>query len=85
MLAKLKYLFDIVIFSISNKAIWIFLVEYIKIELKSRKDMYTIKVLIFLSNTTLANFFLSINSIYLIVDKALAKKQNFYINSFFIN
>ena len=47
-------------FSVSNRAILVFQAKYIIIKIKQKKLIYTIKILIFLLSTTLANFLLLI-------------------------
>lgn len=59
-LKKLEYFFKIITFLIINKSIYAFLVRCINIEPFLKKVIYIIKVLIFLSNVALANFFLII-------------------------
>lgn len=56
-LLKSKYLLRIVSFLISSKVMWAFLAKYINIELKLKKVIYITKILTFLFNITLANFF----------------------------
>lgn len=69
---KCKYLIKTITFLVSIKTIYVFLAKYINIELKLREIINIIKVLIFLSNVVLANLILSMISIFLIVNKALA-------------
>lgn len=70
-LEKSEYLFGILTFLVKNKAICAFQAGCIKIEF-TQKVTYIIKTLIFLFNAALANFFLLINSTYLVVGKASA-------------
>lgn len=70
-LEKFKYLARILIFSISNKAIWAFLVGCINIKHSFKEVIYIIKALTFSSNATLANSFILISFTYLVVKKAL--------------
>lgn len=69
---KSEYLLNIFISLVINEAIWAVLVRYINIKLRLRKVKYTIKASTYLSNTALANSCLLINSICLVVGKALA-------------
>ena len=58
-------------FLVNIKAIYTFLVEYINIfDLKLRKTTRAMKDSIFLSNTNLVIFFLSISFTWLVVKKA---------------
>lgn len=59
-------------FLANSKVMWVFLTRYIDIEFKLNKVTYITKALTFLFNAALANFFISITSIYLVLNKNLA-------------
>ena len=64
MFSKSKYLVGILTFLISNKVIRAFQARYIKIKLRLKKLIYTIKELILLVNAVLVNSFLLMILIY---------------------
>ena len=69
---KSKYLFEILIFLASNKAIWAFLAKCISIKIKLKVIMSITKTFTFLFNVILVNFFILMISTHSIVNRVLA-------------
>ena len=69
---KSKYLVGILTSLVTNKAIKAFLAKYLSIKSRLKDVTYITKALTFLYNIILINLFLSMISIYLIVNRALA-------------
>lgn len=82
---KSKYLARTITSSTTNKAIWASQARCIVIWLKRKKVIYTMKASKFLSSAALANFFLSMSSTHLVIDRTLTGVYNRQISSFSAN
>lgn len=83
--ANLKYSSRIMVFLIRKKVILVFLSGWINISTSEVFEIFiwSINILKFSFNTSLANFFLSMKLTYLVISRTLTLVKNFWINSFF--